>query len=200
MAATVAVGDEKKSRSRSHDEGCQGREGNGKRQLVETDAGHLQDGDLVVAREPSHADQDRDQKRDRDGEHEKGGHQEKHQLCNVPEADPLVDHQIHQLQDLPHEENEGQYKENHAEGNCDFLEDVAVDQATHAEYPVPGVQIIRLRGSMKAGSSFSMVSMILPCNLFFISAKMGRFLLNVFANVMASCISASSFSQVLTMI
>ena len=38
---------------------------------------------------------------------------------------PFVDHQIYQLEDLPQEKHKGQYKENHEEGQCDFLQNIA---------------------------------------------------------------------------
>ena len=121
LGGKVAVRHQEEGRSQGHQKSGQCRQAYRYRQLIKAEAGHLHDGPFIVAGKSSQPDQNRDQQRYRNREHEKRRDQEQHQKGDLNKTDALVDHQVHDLQDFAHQQNEGEHAENHAERQENFL-------------------------------------------------------------------------------
>ena len=65
------------------------------------------------------------------GKQQEIGHDQGDQVRNVQNADALVDHQVHDLQNFAHQQNKSQNKENDDEGKGNLPEYVAVDNFIH---------------------------------------------------------------------
>ena len=102
---------------------------NGNQQTAQADARSMQRDDFAVGGEPTQADQHPDQHRHRDGEGQHGRQRTQKYQRDGEHAAGMADHQIHQADELRHEENESKDSEAQDGVRADFATDVFIEEA-----------------------------------------------------------------------
>ena len=97
------------------------------RQPIKADAAGARRGHLLVARHPPESHQHAEQHRHRKRELEKGRHDVPDDSANLAEADAMIDHHVHQLEQLAGDQREGQQPDVHRKRREHLARDVAVD-------------------------------------------------------------------------
>jgi hypothetical protein len=128
--------------------GSDGKNRDGEEELIQTHPGSLESGDFTVGGESSKGEKRAHENTHGNGEDKEGGRDEHQEFQDLNRIDPPGDNQLNELEDLVHQEDNGECHQTDEKDGQDFLEDIKVGCFLHLVMgcdPPPRTDVLILR-------------------------------------------------------